>query len=79
MQQHVKWEIETIINTAIALKQTGSSAASTGEQIAAAFVLNRPDLLPGNYDDMVEAWDRLEPQWQNYVRFIKRQYMHLIE
>lgn len=79
MQQQVKWEIQTIINTAIALKRTGHSAASTGEQIAAAFVLNRQDLLPGNYDDMVEAWDRLEPQWQKYVRFIKREYMHLID
>ncbi|MEJ1338518.1 MAG: hypothetical protein RPU73_06290 [Candidatus Sedimenticola sp. (ex Thyasira tokunagai)] len=79
MQQQTKWEIQTIINTAIALKQTGSSAASTGERIAAAFVLNRQDLLPSSYDDMVEAWDRLEPQWQKYVRFIKQHYMHLIE
>jgi hypothetical protein len=79
MQQQAKWEIQTIINTAIALKQKGSSGASTGERIAAAFVLNRQDLLPNSYDDMVEAWDRLEPQWQQYVRFIKRNYMHLIE
>jgi len=27
----------------------------------------------------VEAWDRLDMQWQAYVRLIKRDYMHLIE
>ena len=76
---NLPWEIEKIIEVAIDLKATGSSGASTGERIAAAFVLNRPDYLPGLYDDMIEAWDRLEPEWQSYVRRIKRDYMHLIE
>ena len=61
------------------LASTGSSGASTGERIAAAFVLNRPDYLPSYYDDMVEAWDRLGDEWQACVRLIKRDYMHLIE
>ena len=60
----MQWQIETIINVANSLQQTGRSGGSTGEVIAAAFVLNRPDYLPAAYQDMVEAWDRLEPCWQ---------------
>ena len=71
--------ITKIIEVAISLKRTGRSVASTGEKIAAAFVLNEPKHLPANYPDLVEAWDRLEPQWQTAVRLIKREYMHLIE
>jgi len=73
------WEIEKIIEVANGLNASGSTGASTGEQIAAAFVLNRPDYLPSMYADMVEAWDRLDDEWQHYVRLIKRDYMHLIE
>ena len=73
------WEIEKIIEVAIALNQTGSTAASTGERIAAAFVLNRLEYLPDYYSDAVEAWDRLGQEWQLYVKLIKRDYMHLIE
>lgn len=73
------WEIEKIIEVAICLKATGSTAASTGERIAAAFVLNRMDYLPDSYRDAIEAWDRLGDEWQNYVRLIKQDYMHLIQ
>jgi len=75
----MQWEIEKIIEVAISLKQTGSTAASTSERIAAAFVLNRLEYLPDMYSDAVEAWDRLGRDWQDYVRLIKREYMHLIE
>jgi hypothetical protein len=78
-KQNLPWEIEKIIEVAISLKATGSSGASTGERIAAAFVLNRPDYLPAMYDDMLEAWDRLDEQWQAYVRHIKQHCMHRIE
>jgi hypothetical protein len=78
-KQNLPWEIEKIIEVAISLKTTGSSGASTGERIAAAFVLNRPDYLPAMYDDMLEAWDRLDEQWQAYVRHIKQHCMHRIE
>jgi hypothetical protein len=78
-QNRLPWEIETIINVAACLKATGRTGASTGERIAAAFVLNRPDYLLAMYADMVEAWDRLDDEWQVYVRLIKRDYMHLIE
>jgi hypothetical protein len=77
--QNLPWEIEKIIEVAISLKTTGSTGASTGERIAAAFVLNRPDYLPALYDDMLEAWDRLDDQWQAYVRHIKQHCMHRIE
>ena len=73
------WQIEKIIAVANQLNQTASTGASTGEWIAAAFVLNRPDYLPDTYSDVVEAWDRLGEEWQDYVRLIKRDYMHLIE
>ncbi|MEE8060165.1 MAG: hypothetical protein V3T17_20375 [Pseudomonadales bacterium] len=75
----MNWEIEKIIKTANTLQRTGSTGASTGERIAAAFVLNQLDYLPTNYNDAVEAWDRLGLDWQCFVRLIKRDYMHLIE
>ncbi|MES9829215.1 MAG: hypothetical protein ABW201_13185 [Candidatus Thiodiazotropha sp.] len=74
--QDLPWQIEKIIDVANCLASTGNSGASTGERIAAAFVLNRPEYLPPMYDDLVEAWDRLEPEWQDYVRLIKRVYQH---
>ncbi len=72
------WQIVKIIETANALQACGHSAASTGEQIAAAFVLNRMDLLPESYRDAVEAWERLDADWQRYVKIVKRDYLHLI-
>ena len=77
--QKLPWEIEKIIEVAISLNTTGTTAASTGERIAAAFVLNNPTYLPSYYDDMLEAWDRLGDEWQGYVRLIKRDYMHRID
>ena len=73
------WQIDKIIEVANQLQRTGSTGASTGERIAAAFVLNKPQYLPHSYSDMVEAWDRLDTEWQDYVRLIKRDYRHLIE
>ena len=72
------WQIDKIINVANQLQHTGSTPASTGECIAAAFVLNKPQYLPSGYTDMVEAWDRLDEQWQEYVRLVKRDHMHEI-
>ncbi len=72
------WQIEKIINIATELKQSGSTRASTSEQIAAAFVLNRMDCLPPIYSDVIEAWDRLGGQWQEYVRIVKRDHMQQI-
>lgn len=79
MENPLPWQIDKIIEVAVCLNATGSSGASTGEQIAAAFVLNRMDYLPATYSDAVEAWDRLGEEWQEYVRLIKRDYWHLVE
>ncbi len=66
------WEIEKIIEVANWLQKTGSSAGSTGEVIAAAFVLNKPEYLPDMYNDMVEAWERLGGEWQQHVYYHQR-------
>lgn len=71
------WQIEKIIDTANALQRTGRTGASTGEQIAAAFVLNRMEFLPANYTDVLEAWERLD-DWQGYVKYIKANLMHRV-
>jgi len=36
---------------------------STGEAIAIALVLNRPDLLPSNCMSILDAVERLGPDW----------------
>lgn len=72
------WQVQTIINTANQLQRDGHSGASTGERIAAAFVLNRMEFLPVSYRDVIEAWERIE-DWQHHVKRIKREYTHLIE
>ena len=74
----MNYQLQKIINVSNELNKTGTTAASTGERIAAAFVINRLDYLPDSYSDMVEAWDRLDDQWQTYVRIIKQDYSHLI-
>jgi hypothetical protein len=43
MEKQLPWEITKIIEVVNCLATTGNSGASTGERIAAAFVLNRPD------------------------------------
>lgn len=76
-QKTLPWEITKIINVANELKRRGRTGASTGEHIAAAFVLNKMEYLPGHYRDVVEAWERLD-NWQRYVKYIKQNCMHLI-
>ena len=67
------WEIKKIITVANALASTGKTGGSTGEVIAAAFVLDRMEFLPHGYS-VIEAWERLDDQWQEYVKIIKRYY-----
>ncbi len=70
----MKWEIEKIINVANELASTGNTGASTSEQIAAAFVLDRMEFLPKG-SSVGEAEDGLD-HWQAYVKQIKRDYQH---
>ena len=73
----MQWEIQKIINVSNELLRRGRTGASTGEQIAAAFVLDRMEYLPEGYS-VIEAWERLD-DWQPYVKRIRYEYMHLIE
>lgn len=75
--RNVPWQIEKIINVANELASTGKTGASTGEVIAAAFVLNRMEFIPHGYS-VIEAWERLDEQWQAYVKQIKTQYDDLL-
>jgi hypothetical protein len=74
----ITWEITKIIKVANQLNRTGQTSGSTAERIAAAFVLNRMELLPEMYPDVSEAWQRLD-DWQAHVTQIKQHYTHFIE
>lgn len=74
--KNVPYNIEKIINVANELSATGSTGASTSEQIAAAFVLNRMEFIPHGYS-VVEAWERLG-NWQSLVKLIREQYQDLL-
>jgi hypothetical protein len=73
-----KETVQQLINIARHLHQTGRSSGSTGEIIAAAFILNEVKYLPDHYSDMVEAWERLG-HYQKYVKVIKSDFMHLVK
>ena len=73
---HYNIHIQKIINVANDLATHGMTGGSTGEVIAAAFVLNRMEFLPRGYEDVLDAWDRLEPDWQHYVRQVKNEYQY---
>lgn len=69
---------QRIISVANELITDHATAGSTSEQIAAAFILNKPEYLPDSYPVMVEAWDRLGDEWQQHVRTIRDEYRHLL-
>jgi hypothetical protein len=75
----VNSEQQRIISVANELITDHATGGSTSEQIAAAFILNNPEYLPGSYPVMVEAWDRLGDEWQQHVRTIREHYRHLIQ
>lgn len=70
-------DIKRIIEVANDLLIDGTTAGSTSEQIAAAFVLNDMQYLPGCYTNICEAWARLG-HWQEYVNTINDHYRHLL-
>lgn len=74
--RNVSYEIEKIINVANELATNGSTGASTSEQIAAAFVLDRMEFLPNGYT-VIEAWERLD-NWQALVKQVKAEYSDLL-
>ena len=72
-------EIKRIIEVTNELAEYGSTMGSTGECIAAAFILNDMEKLPARYDEVTEAWERLGNEWQGYVKQIKQEYSHLVQ
>lgn len=60
MTDHV---LKHIIDTSRAAKRGHFGVLSTGEQLAAALVLNRADLLAEAGYTMAEAIDRVGPNW----------------
>lgn len=60
MTDHV---LQQIIDKSRDAKHGGFGSLSTGEQLAAALVLNRADWLAAAGYTMAEAIDRLGPAW----------------
>lgn len=52
----------------------GINAMSTGEAVAAALVLNRPDWLAAQGYTIAEAIDRIGPEWANLVPAVAREF-----
>ena len=64
-----------LLSVARELHSSGRTAASTGERIAAAFVINNMAYLPEGYT-VLEAWDRLETKWQRITLALHKTYGH---
>jgi hypothetical protein len=64
-----------LLAIAAELHTTGRTGASTGERIAAAFIINNMEYLPEGYT-ILEAWDRLEPGWQRITLALHKAYGH---
>ncbi|RWH12891.1 MAG: hypothetical protein EOQ74_16790 [Mesorhizobium sp.] len=56
-------ELQHIITKARDAKHGGFGVLSTGEKLAAALVLNRPDWLAEMNYTLAEAIERVGPQW----------------
>ncbi len=67
--------IDTQIGT---ITWTPNTEGRFGLSVDATDSLGRQEYLPEGYE-LIEAWDRLDSHWQQYVRQIKQDYMHLIE
>lgn len=61
------WQVAKILDVVEELKRTKETSASMGERIAACFVLGRMDFLPILYNDPLDAWQRLDVDWQSYT------------
>lgn len=75
--KNIPYNIQKITSVANDLTRTGKTGGSTSEMIAAAFVLNRMELIPYGYS-MIEAWERLDDRWQNDVKLIRMYYQYLL-
>jgi hypothetical protein len=66
---------QKLLSVAAELHTNGRTGASTGERIAAAFIINNMNYLPEGYT-VLEAWDRLEPKWQRITQALHKAYGH---
>jgi hypothetical protein len=71
-------QMRRVIEVSNELLTHKSTSGSTGEIIAAAFILNDMTYLPASYTNVVDAWQRLG-DWQEYVHIIREAHMHLIQ
>ena len=62
-QRDTMSELDHIIRKARDAKRGGWGVQSTGEKLASALVLNRPDWIAEMNYTLAEAIDRLEPEW----------------
>lgn len=74
---NVPHPINKFISTANDLLSKGHTAASTSEIIAAAFILDRMEFLPYGFS-VIDAWERLGPEWQAEVKKAKANYSDLL-
>lgn len=73
------YPLDGILKSAHSLLRTGAvSSGATKAQIAAAFVVERLDLLPRDRG-VVEAWESLGVEWQFYVKHLRQDHRPLIE
>ena len=62
-QRNIMNVLDHIIRKARDAKRGGWGVQSTGEKLASALVLNRPDWIAEMNYTLAEAIDRLEPEW----------------
>lgn len=72
------YPLDKILQVARSLLEKGATGACTSERIAAAFVLERMEYLPYGWG-VIEAWERLDIEWQLYVRHLRQECRHLVE
>lgn len=58
----MSWIVDLIVAKAQEV-QDGYNVASTGEMLAVAFVLNRPDIIEEMGYTLVDAIQRIGPEW----------------
>lgn len=63
-----------MLRKAKAAASGGINAMSTGEALAAALVLNRPDWLAAMNYTIAEAIDRIGPEWANLVPAVAKEF-----
>lgn len=68
----MKEDLIHIVEKARAAKHGGFNRLSTGEKLAAALVLNRPDWLDSMGYTIAEAIDRLDYGWVECLRPAER-------